>query len=91
LPTPTVRAEPDVVTFAIAGMHCDGCAMAIGDALNEAEGVEAASVTFADKRAVVRFDSAKTNVAALTLVIEKAGYKPSVVAPAGGTSGSSTP
>ena len=46
---PVKTAPPvGVVDIGISGMHCDGCAMAISDALKQTDGVIECQVSFAD-------------------------------------------
>jgi copper chaperone CopZ len=81
-PEPVVKAAPTFasVDIAIAGMHCDGCAMTVSDALKETDGVLDCQVSFQDKKASVKYDPTRVAPAQLAAVIEKTGYKPTLPA-----------
>ena len=63
-------------------MTCVTCPLTVKMALTKVEGVSKAAVDFDKKEAVVTFDDAKTNAAALVKATMDAGY-PSVVKQAG--------
>lgn len=63
------------VTLEISGMHCEGCAAGITAMLKRTEGVLKADVSYAQERAVVDFDPAKTSVEKIVETVEKMGYK----------------
>jgi len=63
-------------------MTCATCPITVKMALTKVEGVSKAAVDFDKKEAVVTFDDAKTNAAALVKATTDAGY-PSVVKQAG--------
>ena len=67
---PLAKAE-----FKINGMHCTGCENTIKNNVKEIKGVTLVEASFEDNRAVVSFDSTKTNETAIMLAIEDAGYK----------------
>lgn len=54
------------------------CAVSVKRSLTTVVGVAKADVSFEKKEAVVTFDDAKANVAALLKATEKVGYKSSV-------------
>lgn len=56
------------------GLRCTGCVNRVERALQEATGVVEATVNFASHRALVRFDPARTEVAALVREVETLGY-----------------
>lgn len=58
----------------IDGMHCNGCKMALGRALNDDENVINASVNLEEKIALVEVKE-KTKVKKLKKIIKKAGFK----------------
>ncbi|HEV7280525.1 MAG TPA: heavy metal translocating P-type ATPase [Pirellulaceae bacterium] len=60
--------------LSLVGMHCAACANRIEKALVQTPGVEEANVNFATSRASVRFDSSRTNTAALRTAVQEAGY-----------------
>ena len=74
------------VAFTVDKMTCAECTLAITDALKKTPGVFDAKVDFAKKRAVVRYDPARVNVAQLRTVIQRTGY-PATEAALSSTSG----
>ena len=62
-------------TFAIRGMHCTSCAMAIDGALEDLRGVEEATTSFARGRTEVTFDPAQTTLETIISVIREEGYE----------------
>jgi copper chaperone CopZ len=63
------------VTLRIAGMTCEGCTAAVKLAAQRIDGVTAATVDYAQGRADVTYDPAKTNPNALAATIsKKSGY-----------------
>lgn len=55
-------------------MHCASCAGIIEKTLKKAEGVSAVSVNYGTESATIEFDDAKTNLNALSAMIEPLGY-----------------
>ena len=66
------------ITLNVSNMTCVTCPLTVKLALTKVEGVSKAAVDFDKKEAVVTFDDAKTNVAALIKATTDAGY-PSAV------------
>ena len=62
------------VTLNIGGMTCGGCVKSVTKVLSETAGVSSANVDLASASAVVEFDDAQTNIAALIDVVEDAGF-----------------
>lgn len=73
-------AARQTVTLLVTGMTCAACPITIKKALNKVEGVENIKVNLEEKKALVTFDDAKTNVQALLEATKNAGY-PSTVHP----------
>ncbi|WP_342114563.1 mercury resistance system periplasmic binding protein MerP [Pseudoduganella sp. OTU4001] len=67
-------AASKAVTLSVPGMDCATCPITVKKALGKVPGVTAIEVSFEKREAVVTFDDAKTNVAALTRATEEAGY-----------------
>ncbi|HNQ74333.1 MAG TPA: heavy-metal-associated domain-containing protein [Verrucomicrobiota bacterium] len=67
--------------FKITGMHCDGCAGGLTAELKETRGVVRAQVTFANRLAVVAYDTNRISAAQLVATIKKAGYTAQPVRP----------
>jgi Cu2+-exporting ATPase/Cu+-exporting ATPase len=62
------------VTVPVKGMHCASCAISIKKALSRVDGVESCDVNVATDKANIVFDSARTNLDALSKKIEPYGY-----------------
>lgn len=71
-------AASKTITLNVSNMTCVTCSLTVKLALTKVEGVSRAAVDFDKKEAVVTFDDAKTNVAALIKATTDAGY-PSAV------------
>jgi Cu+-exporting ATPase len=65
---------PDRWNFRISGMSCVNCAGRIEKTLNEAEGIERASVNFAMEELLVEFDGRITSRAAIEGIVRGLGY-----------------
>lgn len=67
------------VTLKITGMTCEGCTAAVRLAAQRIDGVSAATIDYAQGRADITYDPAKTNPTALAVTIsEKSGYAASL-------------
>lgn len=73
-----VWAATQTVTLSVPGMTCPVCPITVKKALSRVEGVSKVDVSFENRKAVVSFDDAKTNVQKLTKATEDAGYPSSV-------------
>ena len=69
-----VLAATRTVTLDVPGMTCPVCPITVRKALHSVPGVKKVDVVFAKKEAIVTYDNAKTNVAALTKATADAGY-----------------
>ena len=67
-------AAQQQVTLTVPTMDCATCPVTIKVALLKVPGVSKAVVSYRHRTAVVTFDDAKTNVAALTHATDGAGY-----------------
>jgi Cu+-exporting ATPase len=65
----------EVADFDVEGMSCASCVNRITRFLGRVEGVTEANVNLATESATVRFDPARTDVAALAAAIAAAGYE----------------
>ena len=63
--------------FVLDGLRCSGCALRVERELRAAPGVREASVNYATQRALVRFEPAATDAAALAARVEALGYRAS--------------
>src|SRR5688572_4097297 len=61
--------------FAIEGMYCAACSVAIEQALQAVPGVHDADVNPATRRARVRWEDRRTRPSALIAAVERAGYR----------------
>ncbi len=59
----------------VSGMHCASCAANIDDALEELEGVERASTSYARSRTKLEFDEAKVDLESVRSVLGELGYR----------------
>lgn len=66
------------VTLDVPGMACQFCPITVRKALEKVPGVEKAEISFERKEAIVTFDDAKTDVAALLDATKNAGYPSSL-------------
>ncbi len=83
LSTAPAAAGGQTVTLAVDGMTCASCPYIVKRTLAEVPGVSEVKISFEKKTAVVTFDDAKTNVAALTKATEGVGF-PSMLLSRGG-------
>lgn len=67
-------AGEQTVKLAVEGMTCASCPYMVKSALKKVEGVATIDVSLEKKLAVVTFDDATTNVAALTEATSSAGF-----------------
>jgi len=65
-------------TLRIEGMHCDGCALFIRQALEDVKGVKSAKIEVKAKKGTVRYNPAVCRKQQLIAAVKKAGYKASV-------------
>ncbi len=93
VPEPAAQAEPPAagdtaplqqVMLSVPGMTCAACPITVRKALESVDGVHRATVDFDSKSAVVLFDSARTDVAALLAATAEAGYPATVAGDAAG-------
>jgi len=70
---PAFAAER-TVTLAVENMTCGSCPFIVKESLSAVPGVEKVEVSFENKTAVVTFDDAKADVAALIKATTDAGY-----------------
>lgn len=79
------KGERRQVVLKLEKMTCHGCVKAITLALKGVKGVLSASVTLRPPRAVVVYDSSKTDVKALIRATTEIGYPASVLRGSGGS------
>lgn len=62
-------------TFVVEGMHCGACAVSTGMLLQTLEGVRSARADYDAKTAVVEYDDAAIDLAAMNRALEGLGYR----------------
>ena len=70
----SATAAPRQVTLTVPTMDCATCPVTIKVALMKVPGVSKAVVSYRHRTALVSFDDAKTDVAALTRATDGVGY-----------------
>ena len=65
--------------FKILGMHCTSCAMNIDGELEDTEGVKESNTNYAKSQTEVEFDEEKINEKKVIDIINKVGYKASLI------------
>lgn len=69
------KEEPKTVKLKITGMTCAGCSNHVAKTLKELDGVLEQKVEYPGDVANVKYNPAKTSVAAIIKAVEKLGYK----------------
>ena len=64
----------ETLSLHIDGMTCGGCVKSVTRILTGIDGVAKAEVSLENKNAVIEFDPAKTNPAALIEAVEDGGF-----------------
>jgi mercuric ion binding protein len=72
-------AAEQTVTLAVENMTCFSCPYIVKKSLTRIDGVKAVDVSLKEKKAVVQYDDARTNVEALTAATTKYGFPSSVI------------
>jgi mercuric ion binding protein len=67
-------AEPRSVTLEVSNMTCALCPITVKKAITNVPGVLDAKVDYGTKTAVVRFETEKTTIDAITAATTNAGY-----------------
>lgn len=65
--------------FNITGMHCTSCAMNIDGELEDTDGVKESNTSYAKSQTTVEYDGEKIDDKKIIEIIEKVGYKVSLV------------
>jgi mercuric ion binding protein len=79
----SATAAERTVTLAVDGMTCASCPYIVRTVLQKVPGVARAEVSYAEKKAVVTFDDARTTVAALTQATAGVGFPSRVIGQGG--------
>jgi len=74
LPAAPAFAAERTVRLAVENMTCPTCPYVVKQALTRVPGVVRAEVSYSDRAAVVTFDDARTDVAALTAATAGIGF-----------------
>ena len=69
-----LHAEPSTVTLEVSNMTCALCPITVKKAITKVPGVLDAKVDYGTKTAVVRFETEKTSIDAITAATTNAGY-----------------
>ncbi len=77
-PPPQRPPALSTLSLDVTGMTCGGCAAAVESALAGLKGVQKASVSLEQKKAVVNFDTSVVTPDHVVQAVEKAGYKAQV-------------
>ena len=72
--TSALHAEPRTVTLEVSNMTCALCPITVKKAIAKVPGVLDARVDYGTKTAIVRFETEKTTVEAITAATTNAGY-----------------
>ena len=65
----------ETVNWNISGMHCDGCSARLQKVICGKDGVQSATVSYAEKQASLEYDSSIISQEQLQDTIEKAGFE----------------
>ena len=71
-------AAEQTVKLDVQGMSCPSCPYQVESALKGVDGVISAKASLAEESAIVKYDDAKTDVAALTKATEDVGFPSSL-------------
>jgi len=63
-----------LVHLDVGGMTCEGCEKAIVSSICKLEGIEEASASHTAEEAIIKFDSTRTSIEAISQAIADAGY-----------------
>lgn len=63
------------IEVSVKGMSCTGCENTIKESVSKIAGVTECTASFKENKAIVKFDSTKTNFTALSAAITDAGYE----------------
>lgn len=63
------------ISFHVSGMHCASCAAVVQRGLSKTDGVESASVNYANQQATVKFKSEKIGFKKIANVVSDLGYE----------------
>jgi mercuric ion binding protein len=72
-------AAEQTVILSVKNMTCASCPYIVKQSLTRVDGVKAVNVSLEEKKAVVQYDDAKTNVEALTAATGNYGFPSSVI------------
>ena len=79
LATPDNTENPmQTLTLNINGMTCGGCVKSVNTILQNIDGVSRAEVSLENQNAVIEFNPAKTDAAALIKAVEDGGFDASL-------------
>ena len=65
----------ETVNWNISGMHCDGCSARLQKVVYGKDGIQSATDSYAEKQALLEYDSLIISQEHLQDTIEKAGFE----------------
>lgn len=77
--SPPASPEHAVAVFAVAGMTCGGCEIAVGEALRAVAGVDSVKVSYPEERAIVWYDHADVTAERLVPTLDRVGYRAELI------------
>lgn len=63
------------IILKLSGMHCTSCALNIDGELEDAEGIQSASTSYARQQVEVIFDPEKISIEKIRQIIKNTGYE----------------
>ena len=69
--------ESDIIqrSVGVNGMTCVGCEVTLEESVSSIEGVVTVKASHSDNKAIIEFDSTKTNLNSIKQIIKEAGYQ----------------
>ena len=73
-----VVKESDIVkkNIGVNGMTCVGCEVTLEENISKIKGVVSVKASHKENKAIIEFDSTKTDIKTIKKTIKEAGYKP---------------
>ena len=71
----TAAVANKTITLAVEGMSCTGCENTIKEAVGAIDGVKEVAASHTEGTTLVKFDSTRTDVKAISAAITEAGYE----------------
>jgi len=73
-----VVKESNIVrkSIGVDGMTCVGCEVTLEENISNIEGVVSVKASHTEKKAIIEFDSTKTDIKTITKTIKESGFEP---------------